>query len=70
MSELQRKVLTIKEVITVTGLGRSTIYRMIPEGEFPKQIKLSRGRVAWRTADIEQWIDERPFEDGEGQDVA
>ncbi|MGF6738367.1 helix-turn-helix transcriptional regulator [Paraburkholderia atlantica] len=44
----------------VGGLGQSTIYRLIQLGQFPKPLKLGVGqRVAWREADIQQWIADR-----------
>ncbi len=34
--------------------------RMEAAGLFPKRIRLSAGRVAWRIADIEEWLASRP----------
>jgi prophage regulatory protein len=43
-----------------TGLGRSTIYKLISEGEFPPPIKLTtNGAVAWKSNEIDDWIQER-----------
>lgn len=46
-------------VIRMTGLGRSTIYRMITKKQFPSPIRLSIRAVAWRQSDLADWIDER-----------
>ena len=35
--------------------SRSTLQTMIEEGLFPKPIRVSRGRVAWSTAEIVEW---------------
>jgi prophage regulatory protein len=52
--------LRIGVVMRITGLGRSTIYRMMAEDEFPQPVRLTRRLVAWRRADLDQWSDGRP----------
>ena len=42
-----------------TGLPRSTIYRLIKEGTFPKQIKLSERTAVWSESSISDWIEEQ-----------
>jgi prophage regulatory protein len=42
-------------VLSVTGLGRSTIYRLMADGSFPQPVRLGRRVVAWRWSDIDQW---------------
>jgi prophage regulatory protein len=42
-------------VLATTGLGRSTIYRLVADGSFPSPVKLGPRAVAWRWADIERW---------------
>ncbi|PSJ89890.1 AlpA family transcriptional regulator [Aeromonas veronii] len=46
------KLMRIEEVIKVTSLSKSTIYRMILDGAFPQPIRLSTRRVAWLESDI------------------
>lgn len=53
------RVIRLKEVIHRTGLGRSTIYRWMGEGRFPKTIKLGGHSVAWVEQDIDRWLKER-----------
>ena len=53
------QIYRIKDVIKVTGLSRSTIYRLMEQGKFPKLIKLSQRVVGFLEQDIEQWIQER-----------
>ncbi len=52
--------LRIGDVMRLTGLGRSTIYRLMAAGEFPQPVRLTRRLVAWRRADVERWCDGRP----------
>ena len=46
------KLLRIQNVLEKTGLGRSTIYALIKQNNFPPAIKLSGRSVAWVEADI------------------
>ena len=46
----------LAQVKARTGLGRSTIYRMIACGEFPKNLKLTERCSAWNAAEIDAWI--------------
>ena len=47
--------MTCKEIKERTGLGRSTIYRMMKDGEFPRPVKLYKRRVAWPVAAFNIW---------------
>ncbi|MEJ8573219.1 helix-turn-helix transcriptional regulator [Microbaculum marinum] len=53
-------LLTIKEVREVVRLGRSTIYREMDAGRFPRPLTLGARSVRWRAADIRQWIADGP----------
>ncbi len=53
------QIYRIREVIEITGLGRSTIYAYIAKGKFPKQRKLGARAVGWRSYEIFQWLAER-----------
>ena len=52
--------LRIAVVIRLTGLGRSTIYRLIAEEKFPSPVRLAKRAIAWRRADLERWSEGRP----------
>jgi len=54
--ERSTRLIRIKEVQYRTGLGRSTIYRWMAQGRFPKTVHLGGHAVAWAEADIEFWI--------------
>lgn len=53
-------LLRINAVMHVTGLGRSTIYRLMADREFPIPVRLSKRAVAWRRSDLERWSEGRP----------
>lgn len=42
-----------------TGLGKSSIYAMMAENRFPKNIKLGPRAVAWSSQLIDEWMAER-----------
>ncbi|WP_283809519.1 helix-turn-helix transcriptional regulator [Bradyrhizobium brasilense] len=48
------RLATVKET---TGLSRSTIYRMMDAGQFPRPLRLGPGSVGWRTSAVVGWID-------------
>ena len=52
--------LRIGVVMRLTGLGRSTIYRLMAEDAFPQPVRLTRRLIAWRRVDVDQWGDGRP----------
>ena len=56
---MAKKILRLKEVKTRTGLGRSTIYLRIAQGNFPKSIALGERAVGWLESDLDEWINER-----------
>jgi prophage regulatory protein len=54
------RLLSIREVMRWTGLGRTTLWNLEKAGTFPKRVEVTRGRVAYREADVAAWISERP----------
>jgi predicted DNA-binding transcriptional regulator AlpA len=38
---------------------RRWLARMIGEGTFPKPVRLSARRIAWREEDVDRWIEQR-----------
>jgi len=47
-------------VVRITGLGRSTIYRLMAEDKFPSPVRLSKRAIGWRRIDLEHWGAGRP----------
>lgn len=50
------KIIRSKEVQALTGLSRTTIWRLEREGKFPARVPLSTSNVGWRLSDIQEWI--------------
>lgn len=53
-------MLTRPEVEAECGLSRSTIYRMIEAGTFPRPRRISAGTVRWPRSEIESWKERQP----------
>lgn len=49
-------LLRLKQVISQTGLSKSTIYRMEAAGKFPARVKIGLRAVGWKSADIQAFI--------------
>ncbi len=55
MAETDR-ILRIRTVLQRTGLTRSTLYRKISDGSFPRQVPISVHGAGWRESAINRWI--------------
>ncbi|MCF7355542.1 AlpA family transcriptional regulator [Vibrio sp. CK2-1] len=53
------QLIRLKEVIALTSLSRSSIYKFISEGRFPKSVSLGDRAVAWIKEEVEEWIEAR-----------
>lgn len=45
---------------TVGEIGKTTLWRWIREGRFPKPVRLGSNCVAWRSDEVEAWLASRP----------
>ena len=50
------RLIRLPEVMSRVGLGRSTIYRWMSEGKFPKPVQLGGHSVAWVEEEVEAWV--------------
>lgn len=53
------QLLRLPAVVALTGLSRSTIYRLIDADEFPSGIKLTKNTTAWAANEVASWIESR-----------
>lgn len=60
MIEKADRIVRLKTVLDRTGLSRSTVYRKINEGTFPRQIPISIHGAGWRESEINRWIANPP----------
>lgn len=50
------RIIRLKTVLARTGLSRTTLYRKMGEGTFPRQVKISVHGAGWRESAINRWI--------------
>lgn len=43
----QRIYIRVSEIQKIYGISRSTVYREVARGTFPKQVRLSKGCMGW-----------------------
>jgi len=59
ISVLLNEIIRPSELQRLTGLSRTTIWRLEKQGEFVPKIFLTNTSRGYRRADIERWIEER-----------
>ena len=50
------RMLRLSAVLARTGLSRSTMYKLIREGSFPKPVRLGAQAAGWVEAEVDGWI--------------
>ena len=53
------KFLRLPQVKEITTLSRSSIYRMVASGEFPKQISIGSNQVVWIKSQVDDWMNQQ-----------
>ncbi|MGV2842161.1 AlpA family transcriptional regulator [Vibrio cyclitrophicus] len=61
------RLIKLKEVMTLTSLARSTIYKYMSEGQFPKAVSLGCRSVAWVEEEVTDWVLDRIGERDSGE---
>lgn len=67
--EFDMRIMRLKEVMSNTGLGRSSIYKYIAEGQFPKPVPLTDRAVGWVDGEVDEWIMARIEQRDAGESV-
>ena len=62
---MQDRLLRRRQVEEITGMSRSSIYKMMQNGEFPRPVKIGPTAVRWRASDIRAWVESRAVARGE-----
>jgi prophage regulatory protein len=56
MADSNDRILRVKTVLDRTGLSRSTLYRKIQNGTFPRQVQISTRCAGWRESAVNAWM--------------
>tara|TARA_A100001015_G_C14970129_1_gene704738 strand:- start:822 stop:1070 length:249 start_codon:yes stop_codon:yes gene_type:complete len=51
------KLLTIRDLLSLTGFSRSSINLKVANGNFPKPIYQSQNKRLWKESDYMDWVD-------------
>lgn len=62
MRPMTNTALRLPQVLKQTGLSRSSLYKFISEGGFPRPIHLGPRSVAWLQDEIDDWFRSRTAE--------
>lgn len=53
------RILRSNEVVSLTGLSRTTLWRLERTGDFPQRRRLSSFAVGWVLSEVLEWLDSR-----------
>tara|TARA_B100001250_G_C19108595_1_gene490113 strand:- start:206 stop:394 length:189 start_codon:yes stop_codon:yes gene_type:complete len=57
--KIEHRSLRLPEVMELTGLSKTTIYRLKAIGRFPNNVQLESNCVTWISPEIYQFIEEK-----------
>jgi prophage regulatory protein len=50
------RMLRLPQVIDATGLGKTKIYELQGQGDFPMRVKITAHSVAWVEEEVQTWL--------------
>ncbi len=56
VTEGYMRILRIREVSEQTGLSKSSIYKQIRLGKFPRAVKLTKRASGWHEEAVREWM--------------
>ena len=57
------RMLRLPDVCEITGLSETTVWRREKDGLFPRRRRLGANLVAWRSDEVQEWIESLPEAD-------
>jgi prophage regulatory protein len=60
-----KRLLRLRDVKEITGLGKSTIYNMMNKDKFPRPVRIAQKAVAWKVEDLDAWLGKLQYTDYE-----
>jgi prophage regulatory protein len=58
--QYKKRMVSKREVVSITGLSGVTIWRRMKAGDFPLSLQLTPSKIGWFLHEIEAWVDSRP----------
>ena len=65
MTATPDRILRLPAVLDRTGLSRSTMYRKMQAGSFPKNLQLGARCAGWHESAINAWVNNPMFYDAD-----
>jgi prophage regulatory protein len=59
VSNVPDRLIRLSDVIEMTGIGKTMIYRLIQEDRFPKQFKPGGYSSRWSETEVRQWVEQQ-----------
>lgn len=50
------RIMRLQEVMSTTGLARSTIYKFVANNAFPKPVSLGGRSAGWVAEEVNDWV--------------
>jgi prophage regulatory protein len=64
LTEKHPGLMRIRDVVKLTGRGRTSIYMDCSTGRFPRSLRIGAQAVAWKKADVYAWIESLSYVGG------
>jgi prophage regulatory protein len=61
MPDQADRILRLPAVLDRTGLSRSTLYRKVDAGTFPRQLRIATRCAGWRESAVNEWMQNPMF---------
>lgn len=58
---MPERLISMKQVLERVPVTKAQVYRWIRAGTFPKQVSLGPQTIAFREAEVDEWIRSRPL---------
>ncbi|HMT94627.1 AlpA family transcriptional regulator [uncultured Thiothrix sp.] len=55
------RFLKLRDVIQMTGISKTTIYRLMDAGLFPAQYCIGEKIVRWKEEEVQAWMERQPM---------
>jgi prophage regulatory protein len=56
---MNSEFIRLPQVLYLTGLGKTSIYKLMRNNAFPQPTSFGARRIAWRRSDIQFWIESK-----------
>ena len=59
MNTNETKLVRVRDVLKLTGISRTSLWRLIKSGDFPAPFKLGPRMNCWYDQEVRDWINSR-----------